>query len=266
MALPYLRPFYVHLKHVRYEEHPQVAATHSPPEFYWQPSPAGSFHTQDASGWWKWDPGTRWFVNGLEFMRPAEAGEMMGSRRYKSSTMIWAPERQSYIHIPIDCTTTNPTSEAHTWQRLSFRRVEHSEEGTIALIGHQRETKSLPVQGQPYWFQALLPDAYQCQVDNGERCGLAGELSILAGLVAFSAVPQLAIQALNRSFRPNTRTATWTPHDLEICPSESWPYHREEWHLKLIDSYRMVVASDGHRDPLRSYRSSRSRTPSMGEG
>ncbi|KAJ9604569.1 hypothetical protein H2200_010682 [Cladophialophora chaetospira] len=212
---PFSRPFAFRIKQARYVRGSSTEAdTRCGPEFLWRPSDSGSFLPENESNWWIWDPGWHQPYHGLQRLRPRNDYEVSAYRPYKSCTIIWAPERQHYLHIPIDRTTTD--QEDHVWRRLSFGYDEHRPH--IAVIGHSRESEWLKDPGPEKWFPKLLPIAYQAQEYSTSFCGLAGELSILVGLTALSTTPEESLRALDQSFRPDPRSTLFQPHDCAESP------------------------------------------------
>ena len=210
---PFAQPFALCIKHVEYQDsHHRTPSPPQGPDFFWRPSISGRFAIQDTSDWWIWDPGLHQPYHHLQRLRPLTEDEINTYRPYKSCTMVWAPERQHYLHIPVDCTAPGQSPDAHVWKRLSFGYDEHPHRAHIAVIGHHRDHPWLRVPAPRHWFPQLLPVAYQSQEDITQRCGLAGELSILVGLIAFSTTPQGFLGALDQSFRPDLTSTVFRPH------------------------------------------------------
>ncbi|EXJ69791.1 uncharacterized protein A1O5_06862 [Cladophialophora psammophila CBS 110553] len=210
-GVPFARPFFFRITHVRYKEHPNQPPRLVPPDFFWQPNSSGKFVAEASSGLWIWDPGAAEPLNPLLRVRRPTTAEAARYTTLKSTTLIWDPERHNYIIAPIDCTTKVMEP---LWRRLSFsgpkRRIE--------VIGFSREGYCLHAMGPEHWFEQLLPDTCQAQT-NSETCSmLAGDLSILVGLIAFSARPDLDVQAIDQSFRSNLRSTCFQPNTLPKSP------------------------------------------------
>lgn len=224
MERKYALPFFLRIKNVSHHEDTAAPPPQrKPPDFHWWPTPQDTF-TEDSIpfGWCEWDPnlqGPRW--------RLVDNDSEAVVRVYRTCTMMWLPERHYFLHIPIDRTTTEETpanpsesdAEIHTWRRLYFGYHENQGREDIALIGPYRENEWLHVPGPRYWFDKLLPITYQSQNDGPQVCRLAGDLSILIGLIAFSAQPRSEMRALVQSFRPDLDSTTFTEHD-EPPPSQ----------------------------------------------
>lgn len=217
---PFSRPFFLRLKYVRYEEDPNTPTPAQGPDFYWLPSSSGRFINEGSSGWWIWDPGQGEAAQRFLHLRRPTEEENQRRAPYRSCTMLWTPDRHGYLHLPADCTTTNVSSLSNTWRRLSFGRSQHPDRARIAFIGYSLEDYKLHIPGPNRWFEQLLPDVCQAQNTVARRCTLAGDLSILVGLVAFSSVPQYALYAVDQSFRPDLGSTQFTPNQLPKAESE----------------------------------------------
>ncbi|ETI24165.1 hypothetical protein G647_03534 [Cladophialophora carrionii CBS 160.54] len=68
--------------------------------------------------------------------------------------------------------------------------------------------------GPDHWFEDLLPDVYIPEDCEPATCTLAGNLSIIVGLLAFSSTPAHAVEAVRRSFRPDLSSTIFQSHDL----------------------------------------------------
>ncbi|OQU98573.1 hypothetical protein CLAIMM_04338 [Cladophialophora immunda] len=203
--LPFAAPFFLRIHHVRYEAAPDEAPFVPGPEFYWRPSSSDQFVTESESGWWIWDPGQA----AGRHLRLASLEENARRSHHKTSTLIWDPERHNYIHAPVDCTTENPHPDV--WRRISFGRHATPD---LAVIVHQGEGFALHLPGPDDWFEQLLPDVCQAQLDGKPTCKLAGYLSILVGLLAFGVEPHYACLAVNTCFRPDVSSTHFQRHGL----------------------------------------------------
>jgi hypothetical protein len=218
--IPFAKPFLVKIEHLEYVE----SADHTkprpsfPPDFLWRPSQDDRYATRSSESW-RCDLDVS---SSLSYYRPVRfqpAPDFNHYEPYKSCTMIWDTEWQQYLHLPIDCTQQARLPPSEDWLRLSFGH--HPARQHIALVGSRRESHQLHQRGPSYWFPDLLPHAYQSPLIGAEPCGLAGNLSILLGLVAFSAAPEQVGAALNESFRPAYWSTVFNRHGYSIWPGES---------------------------------------------
>ncbi len=252
---PFASPFALRIKHVLYEdEHQRTPSPPEGPDFFWRPSASSRFviHPQHPDDWWIWDPGSHTPHYHLQRLRPFTADEFSEYRPYKSCTMVWAPERQHYLHIPIDCTVPDQSINAHVWRRLSFGYDEHPNRAHIAVVGHHRTDYWLRFPAPRSWFPQLLPSAYQSQEDTTLRCGLAGDLSILVALIAFSTTPEGLPGALDQSFRRDLSSTVFQPHTRPQGPRQCLVQSQK----KLLRSNRVCRKQetlDSRRDRTRPY-------------
>ena len=217
---PFSKPFFLRIKHVRYAEDPQTPNGAIGPDFHWRPSSRGRFVEEICSDWWIWDPGQHAPEQNLYRLRHPTPQEDARRRTYRTSTMIWDPERHGYIHVPFDCTTTG-SPEPHEWRRLSFGRHQSPNLARVAVLGHQREQYQLHLPGPNRWFEQLLPDVCRAQMDGPQLCLLAGHLSLLVALVAFSAAADYDCWAVDQSFRHDVNSTTFRRNNLPKSASES---------------------------------------------
>ena len=132
--------------------------------------------------------------------------------------MFWCVDRQAFLHVPYDCTAHSVQDIADEeprkdWKRLSFAHISPDDVHCISLVGHLYENNELGAEGSPVWMPELLPEAYQYH-DTPRHpgyCHLAGQLSILLGLVAFSTTEDTMLATIQNSFLHPTKWG-WTPH------------------------------------------------------
>lgn len=213
MAMPTALPFFFRITAVRYQEKdPETAPYCPPPNFLFWPSDEGILSSPQSSGWWKWDPGQGNYPS--PFLQPHSHEDPPNFKPYKRCTLMWIPERQSYSVKLIDFTALEELPEP-SWQPLHFGHVENRRE--IALVGPLRGEKWLQLPGPNRWFEGgLLSDAYQCQEIQPGECKLAGDLSILLGLVAFSHCPGAELSAIQQSFRPDLHSTAFVPPEHQF--------------------------------------------------
>ncbi|OQV03201.1 hypothetical protein CLAIMM_08276 [Cladophialophora immunda] len=210
---PFALPFIFRIRHVGIVIDPERPPFYPGPEFFWQPSEADKFVEESSSGHWIWDPRTIQTDSGFDRIRPATAQELARHQKYKSASLIWDPERHNFIVASIDCTAE---SESLPWRRPSFVPSE-DRTSHVEFIGFHGQYQLYSV-GPRDWFEQLLPITCQAQIDGQPHCMLAGDLSLLVGLLAFSTVPKLGIHAINESFRRNLESTRFVPHSLPPSP------------------------------------------------
>jgi hypothetical protein len=136
---------------------------------------------------------------------------------YRTSSIFWSHERQAFLQIPCDCTEIDEEEAmgGHnqdvpvTWSRISFHN-EIRGNRCLSLIGYGHEMNSLGARGSPSWMPELLPDVYQYQgAQQKETCQLAGDLSVLLGLAAFSITPQSSIQQVGALLKWTALGTEW---------------------------------------------------------
>lgn len=215
---PFALPFFVRITHVRYREDPHTPSPVRGTDNYWRPSTSGRFHSLGYSDWWIWDPRPHQPPADLHRLRRPTAQELSRLRLYRKCTMIWDPERAGYIQVPVNCLETLPSPDA--WRRLSFGWSEEEHREHIALVGHNRERPTLHYPGPAHWFPQLLPQVCKGTAKGQQQCMLAGDLSMLAGLVAFSTTPQHDFRALDRSFRRDVNSTVFRANTLPKSSSK----------------------------------------------
>ncbi|KIW68116.1 hypothetical protein PV04_04083 [Phialophora macrospora] len=197
--------FSLRIDHIRCEEDPQSPTRENPPDFYWSPPISRSqFVKTYSTDWLTWDPDSCTIIS-------PDPGAILPSV-YKRCTMFWCRERHGYLVVPVDCTDTDLRAEPIRWRRLSFGSCANRP-GT-ALVGYHKERYALHMPGPNHWFEDLLPDVYKPEECDGPTCTLAGDLSILVGLIAFSSPPAYAADAVGESFRPERDSTRFQPHGL----------------------------------------------------
>lgn len=192
----------------------------------WLPPRRRSCYSRlDSTGWYVWDPGLYGAPRmhpspapGMLRLRHLESGERLRLRLYRAATMFWDPYAHNYVHIPLDCTTTDvdDTESGAAWRRPGFGICQAPGGDDIAVIGHSEEHKQLHLPGPDAWFEKLLPITLQppddAQSPIGRRyCRLAGDLDILIGLIAFSTTFEHSASAIDCLFRPEATTTTFNP-------------------------------------------------------
>ena len=215
-------PFSLRIQHIRDRESPADCPMSESDMCYWlPPSSRNQFDVISSTGWWIWDPGT---INHNFRLRRPSAEELRHYQPHRTCSLFWCPDRQSYVLVPLDCTTTDIAANGYVWQRLTFGRSQTPSRNHIATVGYSLGEFNLHIRGPDYWFQQLLPTAYQTAREGQRHCALAGDLSILVGLLAFSVSPgdaMDAIRAVHQSFRPYLNSTRFRPNHLPESDSKS---------------------------------------------
>jgi len=222
MAAPSSAPhfaqrFAFRIKHIQHEDKPTRPSENR--DGYWcPPSSTDQFNVQHATPFTIWDPGTG---DRSPSLRTASSQDLKDYRPFRTSSLFWCPDRQAYLHVPLDCTAITLVNTDHVWRRLTFRHCEIPDRSHIAILGYSLSRFSLPMRGPGHWFEQLLPLAYQPAAGGNRQCELAGDLSILVGLVAFSAAPAYVLHAVKASFRPDLLSTKFTPNQMQGSDSKS---------------------------------------------
>ncbi|KIW99356.1 uncharacterized protein Z518_11344 [Rhinocladiella mackenziei CBS 650.93] len=221
---PFSQPFFFRIEHIRHIDDPNIPPPADGPNFYWSPpQDRQHFRREQTSGWYIWDPRPfQYHPDNFQYVRRATEEEELCREAYRSCTMFWCPDRHGYLIVPIDCTTTHLSSTPHLWRRLSFGYNEGLGRDDLAVIGYHMGDYKLHLPGPDEWFEQLLPDVCMAeqtaQETEGRRCRLAGDLSILIGLIAFSALPDLDARAVDQSFRPDLTSTVFQQNTLLNSP------------------------------------------------
>lgn len=210
---PIALPFFLRIESIEYVENPRQPKASNGPDFYEMP-PASKeqFIRTSPEDWLVWQPGEA----NSSYLRPSTPVEDANREIYSCCSIFWSPERHAYQLVPIDCSREDLSSTSYHWRRLSFGQYGDD----IAVIGYSMSNYQLHKPGPTHWFEDLLPVVCKPKgMDSGD-CKLAGDLSVLIALVAFSAAPAHMYDAVNLSFRPNLRFTTFRSNDLPGWESE----------------------------------------------
>ena len=138
---------------------------------------------------------------------------------YSVTSIFWCHDRQAFQQVPYDCTQKDVGKTTHDgmplkWEPLSFQHNRTEDNNCIALIGYRYEQDKLDARGSPRWVPKLLPERYQHPgtPEHLGTCHLAGQLSILVGLVAFSTTANKIHEVIKNAFR---KDPDWSPHNQE---------------------------------------------------
>ncbi|EXJ91682.1 hypothetical protein A1O3_00232 [Capronia epimyces CBS 606.96] len=216
---PFCRPFFLRIRNIEHTQDPQIPPPERGPDFYWAPPESrNQFRLKDTTSWWIWDPEEYPRAYNLQRLRPATPEENERRVTLRSCTMFWGPDRHGYLIVPVDCLKIELSSTTLPWRRLSFGRTRKPETAQVALAGYHMERYHLHIPGPEHWFEQLLPVVCEPPSLAPRTCTLAGDLSVLVGLIAFSADPSTAIRAVDQSFRPNPASTRFHPNQLPKYP------------------------------------------------
>ena len=185
----------------------------------WQaPVQMNAFTVSEHGDWFKWSPGR---------VQPVPANERSTIRPLSTVSLIWCPDQQAFLQVPYDCTERN-VAEVYNdvgipleWKGLSFHHTANTEGHCISMLGYKYERNQLAARSSKTWMPQLLPQRYQCP-ENPEypgSCHLAGELSILVGLAAFSTTRTWMHWVIENCFH-NGPGPAWMRHDKPKGPSK----------------------------------------------
>lgn len=216
-------PFFLKVSHVNHYDDPRESS--NLPGGKWHPPlRRNCFTTQYSTGWYIWDPGRGPHDPRMRRLRRPSLAEELRRQMYRSATMFWEPYTHNYLHIPLDCTTTDIEASSAFWSHPGFGVSPAPGRDDMAIIRHIGEHKQLHVPGPQSWFEQLLPITFQPpavdQPSTAQRfCTLAGDLDILIALVAFSTTPEHIPEAIECLFRPDLNTTTFNPN-LNLPPDD----------------------------------------------
>ena len=185
------------------------AAQHS--NSWWlPPEKKEAFKVLDSSVWYLWRAGNT---------SPAPPNLQQTIQTYSTTSILWCHDRQAFLQVPYDCTRKDVAKEIHDgmpldWDPLSFQHNRTEDNKCIALIGYRYEHNELDACGSSRWVPKLLPERYRNPntPEHQGTCRLAGQLSILVGLVAFSTTSSQIHEVIKYAFR---KDPNWTPHNRE---------------------------------------------------
>lgn len=130
-------------------------------------------------------------------------------------SVFYNSECSQFIGVPFDC-RVHSVEEAERehglgWRRLMFRHGTTEFGGiprSLSTIRLQEESHVLASRTTPYWMPQLLPESFKRNEGDPLRNGmerdtcLAGDLSLMMALTAFSAPPDRMLQTIKTSFKP----------------------------------------------------------------
>ena len=191
--------------------HHQIPLTVSDKYSIWKPPTIrNAYAPLGRTGWYYWRPGVVW---------PVPASDFPNIRHHSSSSLFWGNDSQSFFHVPYDCTARDVATAATIdprldWGRLSFHHLALPDDRCLSLVGHYLGDNTLGSSGSISWMPQLVPETYKClgQSEYQGTCQLAGDLSILLGLIAFSTTSETVLETIQDCFRPNADSPEWVPH------------------------------------------------------
>ena len=129
----------------------------------------------------------------------------------RSSSMLWDQAASRIITTNKDCTAPQFSCARTEWRPMSFN---HEDEIypriCVSLLIHGGGDSCIGVPGPAGWT-TLLPDRNLRGHAGREegQCELAGDITLILGLIAFSARPRKILEAMNITFRPGS---SWHGH------------------------------------------------------
>lgn len=187
-----------------------------PPHTLWQPPvQTNAFTVIERGDWYQWSPGE------VQLVPPNERSTI---RVFSTVSLIWCPDQQAFLQVPYDCTEKNVAGACNKdgipleWEGLSFHHKTNTEGHCISMLGYRYQRNQLAARSSETWMPQLLPRRYEClEPEYPGSCHLAGELSILVGLAAFSTTRTWMHWVIGNCFH----NGAWTPHDKPEGPSKS---------------------------------------------
>jgi hypothetical protein len=198
----------------------QVPRYSKPPHPLWlPPRTTNAFKVLQSGRWFQWSPGS---------VSAVPQNLLNKVQIHSTTSLFWCHDRQAFLQVPYDCTEKNVKEVLGDgvpldWDVLSFHHKRIPPGPCISILGYKNEKNELCARGSPAWMPQLLPEKYQCpkKPEHDGSCQLAGELSILLGLVAFSTTPDRMLEVIQNSFRNDPTRTNWTPHGNSQNPSKS---------------------------------------------
>ena len=170
-----------------------------------------AFDVFDDTGWYFW--------RGGEILRvpQAQQGQV---QLHRITSMFWCPDRQAFQQVPFDCTEVS-VGEAPDgvlngmpldWDKLTFHARRLTTNTCISILGYHYEKNTLEALRTPSWVPSLLPEVYRHSPPSHQAGHnlLAGDLSIILGLTAFSTTRDNMLATIGNSFRMAEAGTRWT--------------------------------------------------------
>jgi hypothetical protein len=174
--------------------------------------------TANSTGW------RRWTQRGITHFNPPT--DPPGT---ESCSIFFDCGRNYFLLVQDDCLTTsfnNLTEFAEPWKRLQFEykrpRRDRPQMSLVTMYPADGEFM-LHAQGAPTWMPELIPHTYD-GLDRSRRADVAGKLSVLLGLAAFTCEPErhVLLSTMVNNFRP----PRWIPNNIvppAPCSMLIWP-------------------------------------------
>lgn len=211
--LPQPLSFYFSIKSIEPDFGVQARRQTKPPDCLWiPPTDKHAFTILGTTGWICWR-------DGVLQVAPIDTSHL---RHHCTTSMFWCADRQAFLHVPYDCTNVNvgkaPGGERAgiplDWEKLSFHHQDFGQSACISRVGYKFEKTELGANGRPAWMPELLPPVYQFHnTTKYQQCHLAGDLSVIIALAAFSTAPNTMLTTIQSSFRrPAGASTEWRLH------------------------------------------------------
>lgn len=181
---------------------------------HWYPPIRNDHFTPDAvnsTGWHKW---TRRGITRLdESPDPSET---------ETCSIFFDCGRNYFLLVQEDCLTkkfNKMDAFTHPWARLVFEHTRHRDGTLMSLLTvfPADGDYMLHAKGGPTWMPQLFPCTYD-GFDRSQHADVAGQLSVLLGLAAFTCEPERHV--LLRTMEHNFQPPRWIPHNpdhLALC-------------------------------------------------
>lgn len=188
---------------------------------YKPPTQRQHYKLLETTGWRQWAPNT-----------VSQAMSTPSPIRYSYSTSIFydGVSTNRFLFYPGNCLTQNISNieaahgERWGWQHLCFSERDNNH----SILDHDGEFGSLCGQAGSY-AEYFLPKCYYESVDNPDRCGLSGKMSLLLALTAFSCKREYMLPAIKH--RLNISHRRWENFQLQawgngrmVTFMQSWSY------------------------------------------
>lgn len=198
---------------------------------HWYPPFKKAAFEVDLSLWYSnlW---IRWEQGNIQLLGPG-IDLLSGGAQIRCCSMFFDFERNFYVVAPYNCLATDVDQDDDyniynmPWRRINFEHKETSLPSggrgrPLSCLAFAPATRfHLHSAPHPAWIPQLLPDTYRSESPGSTfRTGLAGELTILLGLAAFSCEPIKVIDTI----RDSLRLPVWQPHGSQPILRESFSF------------------------------------------
>lgn len=201
--------FYFCMKSIKPDYTIQPRRVSGPPYSLWMPPDEKAFELVSHPKWYFWCRGV---------VSEASSDVVHKIKTHRTTSMFWVHGCQAFLHIPVDCTEVavkvamgGPEKDMPLhWEKITFYHVEYQNK-CLSVVGYRYEKEELGAKGSPDWMPQLLPLVYEPHgpTQYTESSQLAGDLSVLLSLAAFSTPPTTEVQTIGELLRRTDEGTVW---------------------------------------------------------